>query len=68
MHIKIVNEQTGQVIGWGPSFLRWLIPTAANMVCSVLQLVVYLSFLGDADKRMQGWHDKVAKDLVIQVG
>jgi len=68
LHIKIVNEQTGQVIGWGPSFLRWLIPTAANMVCSVLQLVVYLSFFWDADKRMQGWHDKVAKDLVIQVG
>lgn len=64
--LRIVDEQSGRYLRWGPSFLRWLIPTAANAVCSILQLVVYMSFLWDGNHRMQGWHDKVAKDVVIQ--
>lgn len=68
LHLRIVDEQSGRYLGWGPSFLRWLIPTAANAVCGILELVVYMSFLWDGQHRMQGWHDKVAKDFVIHTG
>lgn len=68
LHLRIVDELSGRYLGWGPSFLRWLIPTAANVVCGILELVVYMSFLWDPQHRMQGWHDKVAKDFVIQTG
>lgn len=69
MRIRIVDEATLDKIGWGHAFLRWLLPWAAGLLFyGVLQLVTYMSFLWDGDHRMQGWHDKVAKDLVIQTG
>jgi uncharacterized RDD family membrane protein YckC len=68
LHIKIVDERTGRNISWGRSFARWLIPFAGNASYGVLSLLVYMSFLWDAGKRKQGWHDKIANDLVIQTG
>jgi uncharacterized RDD family membrane protein YckC len=66
MGLKVVNESTGDLIGWGPSFMRWLLPSAAGwFTCGIGALVVLLSFLWDNSGRRQGWHDKVAKDLVI---
>jgi hypothetical protein len=68
LHIKIIDERTGRNISWGRSFARWLIPFAGNASYGVLALLVYMSFLWDAGKRKQGWHDKIANDLVIQTG
>lgn len=63
--IKVVDEATGNIPGWGPAILRWLIPTLGGFVCGIGTWVVYLSPFFDATRRNQGWHDKVAKTLVI---
>jgi uncharacterized RDD family membrane protein YckC len=66
MGLKVVNESSGEIIGWGPSFLRWLVPNAAGWVtCGIGTFVVYLSVLFDNSGRRQGWYQKVSKDLVI---
>ena len=51
--------------GWGPSFMRWILPAIGAFFCGIGELVVYLSVLFDNSGRQQGWHDKVAHDLVI---
>jgi uncharacterized RDD family membrane protein YckC len=63
--VKVLRIEDGQLPGWGPSFLRWIIPAVANFVCGLLTLLVYLSPLFDDSGRRQGWHDKVAKTIVI---
>jgi uncharacterized RDD family membrane protein YckC len=63
--VKVILERNGQIPGWGPSFVRWIIPAIGAFVCSVGQLLVYVSVLFDDSGRNQGWHDKAAKDLVI---
>ena len=64
--IKVVREADGQVPGWGPSGLRYLIQVAGSAVCSFIGLgVIWLSPLFDNTGRQQGWHDKVAKTLVV---
>jgi uncharacterized RDD family membrane protein YckC len=65
--LRIVLQQNGQIPGWGPSFVRWIIPTAAGFICGIGQLLVYLSPLFDNSGRFQGWHDKAANDLVISL-
>jgi uncharacterized RDD family membrane protein YckC len=65
MGIKVVREQDGAVPGWGPSALRWVIPQVAGLVCGLVTLLVYLSPFFDNTGRQQGWHDKVAKTLVV---
>ncbi|MQA25843.1 MAG: RDD family protein [Micromonosporaceae bacterium] len=65
MGVKVLNEQTGQVPGMGGGFMRWLIPFVGSFVCGIGALVVYLSPFFDNSGRFQGWHDKVAKTLVI---
>ncbi|HEX2705627.1 MAG TPA: RDD family protein, partial [Candidatus Lustribacter sp.] len=64
MNVKVLRSQDGQLPGFGPSFMRWLIPAAANAVCG-LGIVVYLSPLFDNSGRVQGWHDKAANTLVV---
>ena len=63
--VKVVREADGQVPGGGPAFLRWLIPFAGSLVCGIGQLLVYVSPFFDNTGRRQGWHDKVAKTVVI---
>jgi len=64
--LKVVREADGQIPGWGPAFLRWLIPAVGGLVCGIGQIVVYLSPFFDNTGRNQGWHDKVAKTLVVE--
>ncbi|MGH3738272.1 MAG: RDD family protein [Micromonosporaceae bacterium] len=63
--VKVVDEQTGQVPGMGAGFMRWLIPFVGGIACGIGALVVYLSPFFDNSGKQQGWHDKVAKTLVI---
>ena len=67
MKLKIVLQENGQVPGWGPAAIRWVIPFVGSFVCGIGQLVVYLSMMFDNSGRNQGWHDKAAHDLVISV-
>jgi uncharacterized RDD family membrane protein YckC len=64
--VKVVREADGQIPGWGPSALRWVIPFVGSFACGIGQLVVYLSPFWDNTGRQQGWHDKVAHTLVIR--
>lgn len=64
--LRVLREADGQVPGWGPAFLRWLIPVAGGLLCGVGQILVWLSPFFDGTGRRQGWHDKVAKTVVVQ--
>lgn len=65
--IKVVRIQDGQLPGAGPATLRWLIPFVAGLVtCGFGQILVHVSPFFDASGRNQGWHDQVAKTVVIQ--
>ncbi len=66
LSIKVVNENTGQVLGLGGAFVRWLIFFLGALACGIGIWVVYLSVLFDNSGRLQGWQDKVAHDLVIR--
>ncbi|WP_410789391.1 RDD family protein [Kribbella sp. C-35] len=65
MGIKVVRSSDGQVPGFGPAFMRWLLPMIGSFLCYVGALLVYLSPLFDSSGRVQGWHDKAANTLVI---
>ena len=65
--IKVVNQGTGQILSFGSAFVRPLVPLAANVFCSLLGLLVYLSPLFDSSGRLRGWHDKAADDVVIKM-
>ena len=66
LSIKVVNENTGELLGLGGAFVRWSIFFLGNLACGVGLLLVYLSVFFDDSGRMQGWQDKAAHDLVIQ--
>ena len=64
--LKVVGEQTGQVIGAGMGIVRWLIPGVLGpMTCGLFFLVDLLFPLWDPKK--QTLHDKAVKSLVITV-
>lgn len=67
MGIKVVRSGDGQVPGFGPSFMRWLLPIIGGLICGIGEILVYLSPLFDSSGRMQGWHDKAANTLVISL-
>jgi uncharacterized RDD family membrane protein YckC len=70
MKLTVRREADGALPGWGLSFLRWLVPVGAGVVTGCIggigQLIVYLSPFFDSSGRNQGWHDKVAKTLVVK--
>ncbi len=57
--VRIVDARTGQPVGTGRLALR--------LACYVVSaLPLYLGFLWIAfDRRKQGWHDKIARTVVI---
>ena len=57
--LKIVDARTGQAPGFGQLILRFL-------CYFVSALPLYLGFVWAAfDRRKQGWHDKIARTIVI---
>lgn len=66
MGVKVVKQVNGEIAGWGPSFIRYIIPALASAItCGLGGILVYVSPLFDKTGRMQGWHDNAANDLVI---
>ena len=63
--VKVLNAQ-GQVPGYPASLKRWILPTAASWLFSLLGLLVYISPFFDGTGRRQGWHDKLAGTFVVQ--
>jgi uncharacterized RDD family membrane protein YckC len=61
MHIRVVGERTGQPIGVGLGVVRYLV----LWISTIPLYIGYLSPLFDSTKRLQGWHDKAAGDVVV---
>ncbi|MEV7648923.1 RDD family protein [Arthrobacter sp. NPDC089319] len=64
--LRTANED-GHAAGWGAIFLRGLIIAVGSLVLAVGAMVVVVSNLWDRNHKRQGWHDKVAKTLVLDV-
>lgn len=65
--VKVVRADNGELVGWGKSIGRWIIPAVLYFIPVVgplLALLVYVSFTWDNTR--QGWHDKAAGTLVIK--
>lgn len=57
--IRVVDAQTGQQIGYGRAFLRYIGKIVSAIPCAL----GYLWMLWDKEK--QTWHDKIATTLVV---
>lgn len=62
-----VTSEEGTGAGWGPIFLRWVIIAVSGLVPVVGPVLMLLSNLWDTNHQRQGWHDKVARTLVVDV-
>jgi uncharacterized RDD family membrane protein YckC len=60
--IKVIDQRTGGVIGFGRGLVRWLVLAVTGSLCTI----GYWSPFFDSSGRRQGWHDKAADDLVIR--
>jgi len=61
MGIKVIGENTGQPLGGGGAFVRWL------MHAFIDGAICYLGFLWPLwDSKKQTWGDKVASSVVVQ--
>ena len=58
--LRVVQE-TGEPIGLGTAFLRWV-----GYIVSALPMLMGFLWAG-ADRRKQGWHDKIAGTVVIDL-
>jgi uncharacterized RDD family membrane protein YckC len=63
VHIRVCDERTGDLIGPGRAFLRWLVGL-------VMWILLYVPGLLDVlwplwDSRNQALHDKIVKSLVV---
>ncbi len=59
--IKVVDADTGESIGYGRAFVRWLV----SILSALVILLGYFWMLWDKEK--QCWHDKAANDYVVPV-
>lgn len=62
-----VTSEEGTSAGWGPIFLRWVLIAVSGIVPVVGPVLMLLSNLWDTNHQRQGWHDKVARTLVVDV-
>ena len=65
--IKVIRADNGQLVGWGKSIVRWIVPVLLVMIPFngwILALLAYIALTWDRVR--QGWHDKAAKTLVVK--
>ncbi len=61
LRLRVVDAQTGQPIGVSRGFIRYLGYLVSALACYIG--LIWAAF----DPRKQGWHDKFANSVVIQV-
>ena len=65
MGVKVVDNDSGQPIGAGRAFLRYLVQYLSNIVCYAGLWSAWLD--GPPEGRYRGWHDKAVNSVVISV-
>ena len=65
MKLTVRMEATGSLPTGKASAVRFVIPLIAS-IAPFGSVLVYLSPLFDSSGRRQGWHDKVAKTVVVK--
>lgn len=65
--LRTLDADTGQPIGMERVLLRALVVAASSLAFGIGQLVMLASPLFDSGGRRQGWHDKAARALVVDV-
>jgi len=65
--LRTVDVETLRPIGLGRVLVRGLVVAAGALVAGVGALVVLISPLFDATGRNRGWHDKAARDEVVDL-
>jgi uncharacterized RDD family membrane protein YckC len=63
--IRTVDAAGHGPIGFGRAFVRWLIVGLGSLVCLVGEILVLVSPAFDGGGKRQGWHDKVARSVVL---
>jgi len=63
LHIRVVDQTTGQPIGFGRGLLRYLVYLLLFLACLVPGVINVLSPLWDNQR--QAWHDKAVSSLVV---
>lgn len=66
--IRTVDADTGLTVGLVRVFVRNLVLGLGSLVGGVGQFLVAASGTWDATGRRQGWHDKVARTVVVRTG
>ncbi|WP_139006586.1 RDD family protein [Arthrobacter crystallopoietes] len=61
------SNEDGNAPGWAAIFVRGLIIAVGGLVPVIGAVIVVISNHWDANHQRQGWHDKVAKTLALDV-
>ncbi|GAA3701085.1 hypothetical protein GCM10022377_13230 [Zhihengliuella alba] len=61
------TDEDGFAPGWGKTFVRRLIIGLAGIVPLIGPILIVVSNLWDPNHQRQGWHDKVARTLMMDV-
>ena len=65
MGVKVVDNDSGQPIGFGRALLRFIVQYLSNIVCYAGLWSAWLD--GPPEGRYRGWHDKAVNSVVISV-
>ncbi|MBB2922483.1 RDD family protein [Cellulomonas cellasea] len=66
--VRTVDADTGLTVGLVRIFVRNVVLGVGSLVCGVGQFVVGASGAWDSAGRLQGWHDRVARTVVVRAG
>jgi len=65
--LRTVRAEDRSPLGFGRAALRWIVIGLGAIACGVGEFLVALSPAFDKSGRGQGWHDKAAKAVVLDV-
>ncbi len=66
LRLRVCNEASGQKLNLAAALVRALVSHSLWLVgLGFFTLLIYLSPFFDSSGRRQGWHDKLARDVVI---
>lgn len=64
--VRTVDQDSRRPIGFGRAVLRSLVVGLGSLVLGLGWVLVLLSPLFDAGGRLQGWHDRAARSVVVR--